>query len=139
MGGAGTLVIADTGGEDGGDSISTDCRQAYNYFGARGQTKLVNLMRPILSITGAAEVAVGVDTDYGATATLSYQQISGVSGDPWGGVWSAAWAQASAVYRSWFGVAGEGFALAPRLRTITDGVDVTWSATDVVYEWGGRL
>jgi hypothetical protein len=96
-------------------------------------------MRPILSITGAAEVAVGVDTDYGANATLALQTIQGGAGDPWGGVWSAAWAQAAAVYRSWFGVAGEGFALAPRLKTITDGVEVTWSATDVVYEAGGRL
>jgi hypothetical protein len=139
MGGAGILVIADSGSEDGGDSISTDCRQAFNYFGARGQTKQLSLMRPILSITGAAEVAVGVDTDYGANATLALQTIQGGAGDPWGGVWSAAWAQAAAVYRSWFGVAGEGFALAPRLKTITDGVEVTWSATDVVYEAGGRL
>lgn len=139
MGGAGTLVIADSGSEDGGNSITTDCRQAFNYFGSRGQTKIVNLMRPILSITGAAQVAVGVDTDYGMNASLAYQQIQGGAGDPWGGVWSAAWAQAAAVYRGWFGVAGEGFALAPRLRTNTDGVEIAWSATDVVYEGGGRL
>lgn len=138
-GGSGVLAVADSGSDDGGSSITADCRQAYNYMGSRGKTKLASLMRPILAISGSAEIAVGVDTDYAENATLALQTISGGAGDPWGGIWSAAWEQAATVYRRWFGLTGEGFALAPRLKTITDGVNVTWSATDIVYEDGGRL
>lgn len=139
FGGPGSLVVADTGAEDGANAILADCRQAFSYFGSRGRTKLPHMLRPILAISGPAVIAVGVDTDYAHNATLADQTISGGTGDPWGGLWSAPWSQGATVYRRWFGVSGEGFALAPRLRTATDGVDLTWSATDVVYEDGGRL
>jgi hypothetical protein len=138
-GGAGKLVTADSGADDGGDAIEASARQAYSYFGARGKTKLMQMLRPILAISGSAEIAVGVDVDYAENATLTNQTITGGSGDPWGGVWSAAWSQAATVYRQWFPVIGEGFAIAPRLRVTVDGVGVTWSATDAVYESGGRL
>lgn len=138
-GGAGLLVKGDTGAEDGTAAITADCRQAFNYFGARGRTKLMHMLRPILAISGAAEVAVGIDTDYAENGSAAYQTITGGAGDPWGGLWSAVWSQAATVYRRWFTVAGEGFAIAPKLRTSTDGVEVAWSATDCVYEAGGRL
>ena len=138
-GGAGVLQKADYGSDDGGAAIYTDAKQAYNYFGERGKTKQMGMMRPILSISGEIEIAVGADVDYTDNPPLNFQSISGGSGDPWGGVWSVAWSQAASVYRRWFTVAGEGFAIAPRIKTITDGVDVTWSATDLVYEAGGRL
>ena len=57
----------------------------------------------------------------------------------WGGVWSAAWSQAAAVYRNWFSVAGEGFAIAPRLKSITQDVALTWAATDFVIDTGQGL
>lgn len=138
-GGAGKLVVADSSAEDGTAAIATDCRQAFNYFGARGKTKLVHMLRPILAISGQAEVAVGIDTDYAENGGMAFQTISGGAGDPWGGLWSAVWSQAATVYRRWFSVAGEGFAIAPKLRTSTDGVEVAWSSTDCVYEAGGRL
>lgn len=138
-GGAGKLVVADSSAEDGTAAIATDCRQAFNYFGARGKTKLVHMLRPILAISGQAEVAVGIDTDYAENGGMAFQTISGGAGDPWGGLWSAVWSQAATVYRRWFSVAGEGFAIAPKLSTSTDGVEVAWSATDCVYEAGGRL
>lgn len=138
-GGAGLLVKGDTGAEDGTAAITADCRQAFNYFGARGRTKLMHMLRPILAISGTAEVAVGLDTDYAENGSMAFQTIAGGAGDPWGGLWSAVWSQAATVYRRWFSVAGEGFAIAPRLRTSTDGVEVAWSATDCVYEAGGRI
>jgi hypothetical protein len=139
FGGAGVLRIADSGYDDAGSSIAADAKQAYHYFGKRGKTKQVTLLRPTLAIGGAAQIAVGVDTDYSTRDLTNYQTISGGSGDPWGGIWSATWEQAAAVYRRWFSVTGEGFAIAPRIKTITDGVSLTWNVTDVVYEDGGRL
>lgn len=138
-GGAGVLNEGDTGLDDGGSSIAASAKQAYNYFGARGKTKSMQMMRPILAISGAAQIAVGVDVDYTDTPPTAFQTISGGSGDPWGGIWSAAWGQAATVYRRWFSTPGEGFAIAPRIRTSTDGVGVVWNATDMVFEQGGRL
>ena len=139
-GGAGKLVRADYGSEDGASgSITAEARQAYSYFGARGRTKQIQLMRPIISISGNAEFGVSIDTDYEEGPAPVQTTISGSASDPWGGIWSAAWSQALAVYRNWFSVSGEGFAIAPRLKSTTQDVQLVWSATDFVHDTGHGL
>jgi len=138
-GGAGKLVQADVGAVDGTAAITADAKQAYGYFGARGRTKQVSLMRPILAISGPAQFGVAVDVDYAEGAAPVLSTISGSAADPWGGIWSASWSQALATYRNWFSVAGEGLAIAPRLRATVEDVDMVWSATDFVYDTGQAL
>ena len=138
-GGAGVLALADHGSEDGSSSITADAKQAYSYFGARGRTKQIQLMRPIIAISGNAEFGVSIDTDYEEGSSPVLSSISGSASDPWGGVWSAAWSQALAVYRNWFSVAGEGFAIAPRVKATVQDVQLVWSATDFVHDNGQGL
>lgn len=138
-GGDGLLARADYTNEDGAASITADAKQAYNYFGSRGRTKQVMLMRPILSLDGPTEFGVSIDVDYEDGGTPPMSTVSTSSADPWGGIWSVAWSQAMSMYRNWFTVAGEGFAIAPRVRAITAETQMSWSATDYVIDTGGVL
>jgi len=140
FGTSGKLVRADYGSEDGSAvSITAEARQAYSYFGSRGRTKQIQLMRPIIGISGPAEFGVSIDTDYKEGTTPTTSTISGSASDPWGGIWSAAWSQAASVYRNWFSVSGEGFAIAPRVKSVTQDVSLVWSATDFVIDTGQGL
>lgn len=137
MGGDGIMVKADSSTEDGSDAITADCRQAYNYYGKRGHAKHMKLVRPILSSDGTYQLAIKIDTDYQDSSISSYRTVSGGGGDPWGGVWDVAWSGAVAPSLKWYGVTGLGHALAVRLKAVTEGSIISWSATDVVYEPGG--
>lgn len=138
-GGAGVLVKADNGTDDGGTSITADMRQAYSYFGARGRHKQIQLMRPILVIDGPLQFGVSIDTDYTEGAVPSTALISGSGADPWGGLWSVAWQQGTATLRNWYSVTGHGFAIAPRARAVVSDAGISWSATDYVYDKGSGL
>lgn len=135
-GGDGVLAKADQVGanSDAGASIMTSSKQAFNYFGGRGRNVLVHMVRPIIAVDGAASVALGVDTDYGDIEPTTFAQIGGGTGDPWGGVWDESWGGALEVVRSWRTAQGFGSAIAPRMRTQTLDVSLSWSASDFTYE-----
>lgn len=139
FGGNGIMVKADTLLNDGTAEITAVGQQAFNYFGARGNIKHMRMLRPILSTDGFFSLAVGVDTDFRRNATLVYREIAGGGGDPWGGIWDVTWSGAMTAQLGWYGVAGVGNAIAPHVNARIDGVGLSWSATDVLYEQGGVL
>lgn len=134
----GVLAKADrtTDLDDDGDAIPCDAKQAFNYLGRRGQTKQTKLMRPLLAINGPCNIGVDVDVDYEDTPPTTLYALSGGSGDPWGGIWSAVWSQGITIVRQWFDAPGVGFAIAPRMKIQAQDVTLSWSATDLVYEVG---
>ncbi len=135
-GGDGVLAKADQVGaySDAGIAITASSKQAFNYFGGRGRNVQVHLMRPIFSTDGVSDVALGVDVDYGDNEPTVFLQTGAGGGDPWGGVWDVTWSGAAVVLRDWRTVQGFGSAIAPRLRARTDDVQMTWAASDFVYE-----
>jgi hypothetical protein len=139
FGGSGVMVKADTTANDGTAIITAVGQQAYNYFNSRGQLKHMRMLRPILASDGVFEIAIGVDTDYKNNANLVYREISGGGGDPWGGIWDVVWSGAMAAQLGWYGVAGIGRSIAPHLNAKADGVSVSWSATDALFELGGVI
>lgn len=139
FGGNGVLAKADTGLDDGGNSITADAKQAFSYFGQRGRQKYMTMARPILSLDGPIDLMLGVDVDYQDTSPSSTIAIAGNAGDAWEVSWDVSWTGSSVIYKSWQSVRGVGFAISPRLRLTADGVNVSWSATDFVYEYGGIL
>jgi hypothetical protein len=138
-GGAGVLSKADTGLDDDGDSITADAKQAFTYFGQRGRQKDMKMARPILNIDGPVNLVMGVDIDYGDVDPGSTVEIAGNAGDPWETAWDVAWTGAAVIYRSWNSVRGVGFAIAPRVKVQASGINLSWAATDFVYEYGGIL
>lgn len=139
FGGNGMMVKADVGSADGENDITGDCKQAFNYFGLRGRSKQVLLMRPVLASTGTFRLGIAVNTDYKDTPISMLRTVSGGSGDPWGGVWDTAWSGGLSPTANWYGVNGLGHAIAPRLKAVANDVQVQWSATDVTYQAGGTL
>lgn len=139
FGGNGKMVKADTTANDGTAAITATGKQAFNYLGRRGNAKHVKLLRPILAANGVFDIAVTIDVDYGDESPTYLRTISGGGGDPWGGVWDVAWSGAVATVNRWFGVTGIGHAIAPRIKSVTDGTILSWSATDVVFEPAGIM
>lgn len=139
-GGDGVLAKADMGLDDGGDSITADAQQAFSYFGQRGRQKQMTMARPILLLDGPISLAMGVDLDYYRSESPgSVIPIAGNAGDPWEVSWDVSWTGASVIYKSWNSIRGVGFAIAPRMKVQSEGVNVSWSATDFVYQIGGIL
>lgn len=139
MGLPGKMVKADAGADDAGIAINTASKQAFNYFGSRGSSKHMKMVRPILAVNGQFSIGIDVDVDYDDSPPTSMRTISGGSGDPWGGVWDATWSGAMNRTIGWYSVRGIGHCIAPRINTQTEGVTLTWSATDIVFENGGIL
>jgi hypothetical protein len=133
MGMNGKVVKADTGSLDGSDAI------AYNYLGSRGRVKQMKMMRPIFALDNSIALAIGVDTDYRSNFNSATRTVSGSGTDVWGGVWNATWSAGVTVARTWYGVNGDGHAVAPHIKGTTTGSTLSWSATDVIYENGGLL
>lgn len=139
FGGDGILVKADTGLGDDGVAVQADVKQAFSYFGARGQQKKFTLMRPVLAIDGEIQLGLDINMDYADAAPNSTITINSGGGDPWDVAWDVAWGGALTVYRGWHSVRGVGFAAAPRLRIQSQDVRVSWSASDFAWETGGLL
>jgi hypothetical protein len=139
FGGDGILVKADTGVGDDGVAVQADVKQAFSYFGARGQQKKFTLMRPVLAIDGEIQLGLDINMDYADAAPSSTVTVNSGGGDPWSVSWSVAWGGAATIYRAWHSIRGVGFAAAPRLRVQSDEVRVSWSASDFAWEVGGLL
>lgn len=139
FGGDGYLAEADIGLSDNDESITATAKQAFSYFGQRGRQKQMTMARPILAIDGPVSLNLGVDVDYQDSAPGSVVPIAGEVGDPWEVAWDVAWTGAGIIYRAWNSVRGIGFAIAPRLTVQAEGINLSWSATDYVYEYGSVL
>lgn len=138
-GGTGILAKADTGLDDAGTSINAIAKQAFSYLGQRGRQKDMKLMRPILSVDGPTDLRIGVNVDYQDSLPRSVVPITGNTGDSWETAWDVAWTGAPVILKSWHSVRGVGFAVSPRLTVQADGVNLSWRATDFLFEYGGIL
>lgn len=140
MGGNGTLVKADTTYNDGVLTITTKCRSAFNYFGQRGLLKQMQYAQPIFTVSGDYHITISTDVDFKDLAPAYLRAVTGGSGDPWGaGLWSARWSGNPVVSLKQYSVNGVGKALSLRISTRTDGVSLSWSATNLVFAVGGIL
>jgi hypothetical protein len=124
---------------DAGSNINSNALQAYSRFGS-GNQKRFTMARPIFRSNGIPSVSASISIDYDQTdntSPLSYAPTSAAG--VWGtGVWGlATWGLGSlTVYKAWQGATGEGIAGAPRIKTASQGFDLRWVSTDVLYERG---
>jgi hypothetical protein len=139
FGGDGYLAVADSGLDDNDDSITASAKQAFSYFGQRGRQKQMTMARPILSLDGPVNLSLGVDVDYQDSPPGSVVPIAGNVGDPWEVAWDALWTGAGVIYKEWNSVGGIGFAIAPRVTVQASGINLSWSATDFVFQVGAVL
>lgn len=143
FGGSTVVLQAWNGLNDNGNDITTDALQAFNYFGDRARTKHWKMMRPILSVSGTPEIQIGINTDFSriadfSTPSFSPNNIFTWDVDEWDSdfVWGGA---NSIVLTDWQTISGIGYNAAPRLSSVSQGIEVAWVATDFVYEYGAVI
>jgi hypothetical protein len=139
FGGDGFITEADLGLDDEGEPITADAKQAFSYFGQRGRQKMMKMARPTLSLDGPVNLRLGVDFDYRDTPPASVVAIPGNAGDPWAVAWDVQWTGAGLIYSAWNSIRGIGYAVAARMRVQSEGVNLSWSATDFTFTLGAVL
>jgi hypothetical protein len=126
---------------DNGANISANGLQAFNYFGANGIQKRCTMIRPVLLTDGSPGASANVNFDFDksdTTGTLSFTPTTYGTWDS--AVWDVGiWGGGLNVSKLWQGAYGIGYAIAPRLKVASMGVNVHWVSTDLVVEKGGIL
>lgn len=143
FGTAGKVCTADLMGTwaDSGQSIRTDMKPAFSYFGALGQSKYFTMVRPILLSTDPVTPSYILCLDYNDTTPTTPTNFSG-TGTPWDTSpwditsWGASGVQ---ITKNWLTVGGIGYACALRMSTLTNGIFLSLQSIDYVYESGGVL
>lgn len=131
----GKIFKADTGQDDDGATIATDGQQAFSSLGSPGVNKRFVAARPI--IQSGAELGIGVtlNVDYDIKAGVSSPTVLGSDAPVWDvAVWNVAVFGQTTSATKWTTVTGEGFAAGLRLGIETSGQDVSWQASQLVFE-----
>jgi|2_EtaG_2_1085320.scaffolds.fasta_scaffold00713_7 hypothetical protein len=127
---------------DKGLNIDAQLKQAFTYLGAKGRLKQVNSVRPNFLSNGTPAVYMGVAVDFGddvqGQAALTFTPSPH-------GLWDAAlwdgatWGGDVSSFNDWQTVNAVGTAIALQLSTISNGLDVRYTASDYLYEYGGVI
>jgi hypothetical protein len=141
FGGDGAVYKADSGFDDNGVNIEADVLQAPTYLGSRGGLKAFRRARPILTTDGTLKVAMAVNVDYDETETLTAPTFTAPSGATWDvSAWDETqWAVGATIAKDWTSVLGVGNCGAIRMKIAVKEFEVSWSATDWLYEPGGLM
>lgn len=139
---SGTAIYkADNGTNDNGAAISSDAKQAFNYFGTPGRQKLFKMARPIFASTGNFTAALDLNTDFSdnipsATPTFTSPGAAIWDSSTWD---SASWSGDYNIAKDWQSVTGLGYNAALRIRVSSKDLSISWRSTDYVWETGGVL
>lgn len=138
FGGNGFVGKAWNGNTDAGNTIQGVALQAFSAYGSSGKLKRFTMTRPILRATGTPSVQGSMNIDFAkeiTTTALSYTPTNDAVWDS--ALWDVGvWGGGYNIYQQWQGVNGVGYYGAPQMRMATNGVDVRWVSTDVVFEEG---
>lgn len=82
---------------------------------------------------------MNVDFDLStSTSPLSFTPITTGTWDT--GLWDVAmWGGDFTITQNWQGISGVGYYGAPQMQVSSQGIDVRWVSTDIVYEAGSIL
>jgi len=122
-------------------SIATNVKQAFHYFGARGQLKKFNMARPIFLADNSPSVLLGLNVDYeDAAPSSSLSFTSAGTAGKWDiALWdSGLWGGTPEVLRPWQTLPTKpGMCAALRMMLTQKNIKVEWHSTDWLYELGG--
>jgi hypothetical protein len=126
---------------DNGSNITTDLKQAENYFNSRGQLKYFKSLRPIILSDGLPSIAVGMNLDFHDTPVSGNVSFSPQTYGIWdSGLWDTAlWGTGLLLLNDWQTTGGVGSSGALRMTTVSANIEVRFSASDHLYEYGGVI
>jgi hypothetical protein len=141
FGANGFVGLAWNGTSDNGNNIDADALQAFNYFSTKGTLKRFTMARPIFRTNGSPTVQINVNLDFDTndlTAPLSFSPTVYAVWDS--SLWDmGVWGGELNVLKNWQGINGIGYSAGVRLITASNGIDLTWVSTDIVFETGDVL
>jgi hypothetical protein len=139
FGGNGIVGLAwdDTYADNGAD-IETSVIQAFNYFGSRGVKKYFTRARYSLFTNGSPSIFVGMNTDFDVTANPAPLSFSVANAATWDvSLWDVGyWGAGLVMTNQWQGVTGIGYCGGLQFKSSSQGVQIEWASTDVVYQTG---
>jgi hypothetical protein len=141
FGGNGFVGKAWNGTTDAGAAIPGFALQAFQTWGGAAQ-KQCKMIRFHLSSDGSPEIYGNVNVDYDLSDS-SAQLSAGTGGT--GALWDSAlwdvglWGSGLESQAFWQGATGIGYAFAPILKSSTNGIQLQWVSTDLMFERGGAL
>lgn len=141
FGANGVVCRAWDGNSDNGVNITSQAIAAFSTFKAPGNLKRFTMMRPIIRASGNPALNGSINVDFDLTASSTALSFSSVPYGEWdSALWdSGIWGGGLSIIQRWQGIAGTGYYAAPQLNTSSQGVDLRWVSTDLVYEVGAII
>lgn len=126
---------------DAGSNITGDVKQAWSYFGRKGQLKKFNMARPVISTNGIIYPLIDMNFDFEDVVSSSSPTFSSLPGSPWNtSPWNTSpWTRSLAVQKTWQSVTGMGYAAAIRMRVSSNSPQIFWTSTDYIFEGAGYI
>ena len=140
FGGNGVVCKAwDSTYADNSTDIDTDVLQAFNYFDQRGIKKYFTRARPSLLTNGAASILIAMNVDFDLSEPTASLSLSPAKYATWdSSTWdNSMWGDDGlSITNNWQGITGIGYSGGIHMNTSTQGMQIEWAATDVVYQTG---
>ena len=140
FGGNGYVGKAWNGNTDDTSNIDGFSLQSFQSYGTALQ-KQCKMIRYHLQTNGTPSVFGNVNVDYNLADESAQLNFSTSIYGLWNaGLWdSAIWGAGLVPSADWQGVTNIGYTFAPLIKTATQGIQLQWVATDLVFEGGGVL
>lgn len=137
----GFVAKCDYGNSDAGAYIFGEAKTAFQYFGAPGRQKKVEMLRPLYSTVGKMSFAVAMDMDYADNYPTGTPGYTGTTGTAWNtSLWNTfPWGDVTTVKKDWITVSAVGDAGALHMRCVNNASSMQWQAVEYVYQVGGVL
>lgn len=137
---AGVVYRADTGQSDDGGRINWLVRPAFHYYGARGVNKLFTMCRPHFSANASPSFAITLNVDFSNNIPASVPTTPPIGAALWGAaVWGVDVWGGSAQTTAWLTVFGFGDCASPAIRGGNQGLTLSFSSYDMIYQKGNAL
>jgi hypothetical protein len=140
FGGNGFVGLAWNGNTDDTSNIEGFGLQSFQSYGTALQ-KQCKMIRYHLQSNGTPAVFGNVNVDYNLADESAQLNFSTSAYGLWDtGLWdSAIWGAGLVPTADWQGATNIGYTFAPLIKTATQGIQLQWVATDLVFEGGGVL
>jgi hypothetical protein len=139
-GGDGYVGKAWNGNTDDTSNIEGFGLQSFQSYGTALQ-KQCKMIRYHLQSNGSPSVFGNVNVDYNLADESAQLNFSSISYGLWDtGIWDTTlWGAGLVPTADWQGATNIGYTFAPLIKTATQGIQLQWVATDLVFEGGGVL
>ena len=140
FGGDGYVGFAWQGTVDNVSNVNGFALQSFQNYGSATQ-KQCKMIRYHLLSDGTPSVFGNVNVDYNLENNSAQLSFSASQYGSWdSGLWDISyWGGGLSPTADWQGTTGIGYSFAPSLNTATQGLELQWVATDLVFEAGGVL